>query len=115
MHHLKTYQNDERLKLLDDFTNKDENFKNRYNIGNYKKLGHAMNKKQMNSSLFYLSSIKDKFDILLPIIDQVGINSKVAGYYSRWLEQSKISQLTQKDLLNSRFLLLCFIKYQYFI
>lgn len=57
----------------------------------------------MNSSLFYLSSIKDKFDILLPIIDQVGINSKVAGYYSRWLEQSKISQLTQKDLLNSRF------------
>ena len=115
LHHLKTYQNDERLKLLDDFTNKDENFKNRYNIGNYKKLGHAMNKKQMNSSLFYLSSIKDKFDILLPIIDQVGINSKVAGYYSRWLEQSKISQLTQKDLLNSRFLLLCFIKYQYFI
>src|SRR5574344_2947367 len=78
LHHLKTYQNDERLKLLDDFTNKDENFKNRYNIGNYKKLGHAMNKKQMNSSLFYLSSIKDKFDILLPIIDQVGINSKVA-------------------------------------
>src|SRR5574344_714619 len=38
LHHLKTYQNDERLKLLDDFTNKDEHFKNRYNIGNYKKL-----------------------------------------------------------------------------
>ncbi len=112
---LKTYQNDTRLALLDEFTNKDESYKNRYNIGNYKKLGHSTNKKQMNNSLFYLSSMKEKFDLLLPIIDQIGITSKVAEYYSRWLEQSKISQLTQKDLLNSRFLLLCFVKYQYFI
>ena len=49
--HLKAIQNDERLRLLDDFTNKDENFKNRYNIGNFKKLGHSTNKREMNGSL----------------------------------------------------------------
>lgn len=112
---LKAFQNDARLKLLDDFTSKDENYKNRYNLQNYKKLGYSTNKKQMSSSLFYLSSIKEKFDILQSIMDEVGITSKVAGYYSRWLEQSKISQLTQKDALNNRFLLLSFVKYQYFI
>jgi hypothetical protein len=51
---LKVFQNDERLKLLDDFTTKDENFKNRYNIGNYKKLGHSTNKKEMSNSLVQL-------------------------------------------------------------
>ncbi len=115
LNHLKTFHNDERLKLLDDFTDKDENYKNRYNIGNYKKLGHSTNKKQMNSSLFYFSSIKEKFDMLLPIIGQVGITSKVAGYYSRWLEQSKVIQLTRKNELEQQFLLLSFVKYQYFI
>lgn len=115
LHHLKTFYNDKRLKLLDDFTNKDENYKNRYNFQNYKKLGHSTNKKQMNNSLFYLSSIKEKFDILESIIDTIGITSKVAGYYSKWLKQSKVMQLTRKDDLQQKFLLLSFVKYQYFI
>lgn len=113
--HLKTFKNDERLKLLDDFTNKDENFKNRYNIGNYKKLGHSTNKKEMNNSLVQFVKIKSKFDMLQSIIDEIGITDKVAQYHSRWLEQSKISQLTQKDILNNQFLLLSFVKYQYYI
>ena len=113
--HLKSIQNDERLRLLDDFTNKDENFKNRYNIGNFKKLGHSTNKREMNGSLVQLMSIQSKFHMLKPIIDEIGITDKVAQYYSKWLEQSKITQLTQKDSINSQFLLLSFVKYQYFI
>ena len=93
--HLKSIQNDERLRLLDDFTNKDENFKNRYNIGNFKKLGHSTNKREMNGSLVQLMSIQSKFHMLKPIIDEIGITDKVAQYYSKWLEQSKITQLTQ--------------------
>ena len=95
--HLKAIQNDEKLKLLDDFTNKDENYKNRYNIGNFKKLGHSTNKREMKSSLLQLMTIQSKFHMLKPIIDEIGITDKVAQYYSKWLEQSKITQLTQKD------------------
>ena len=42
---LKTYQKIKRLKILDEFVNKDENFKNRYYLSNYKKLGHSTNKR----------------------------------------------------------------------
>ena len=112
---LKQYKNDERLKLLDEFTDKNESYKNRYNIGSYKKLGHSTNKKHMVSSLVQLENIKSKFTILKPIIDEVGINDKISQYYSKWLEQSKITQLTQKDILNGRFMLLSFVKYQYYI
>jgi hypothetical protein len=112
---LRTYQKDKRLKILDEFVNKDENFKNRYYLSNYRKLGHSTNKREMNISLFYLKNMKSKFHILKPIIDEIGITSKISQYYARWLEQSKITQLTQKDLLNNYFLLLSFVKYQYFI
>ena len=112
---LKTYKNDERLKLLGDFTDKDENFKNRYNIGSYKKLGHSTNKKQMLTSLTHLETIRSKFTILKPIIDEVGITDKISQYYSKWLEQSKVLQLTRKQELEQQFLLLSFVKYQYYI
>ena len=48
---LRTYQKDKRLKILDEFVNKDENFKNRYYLSNYRKLGHSTNKREMNSSV----------------------------------------------------------------
>jgi TnpA family transposase len=60
-------------------------------------------------------TIKSKFDMLKPLIDEVGITDKVAQYHAKWLEQVKITQLTQKDVLNNHFLLLSFVKYQYFI
>lgn len=112
---LKIYKNDERLKLLGDFTDKDENFKNRYNIGSYKKLGYSTNKKQMLTSLTHLETIRSKFTILKPIIDEVGITDKISQYYSKWLEQSKVLQLTRKQELEQQFLLLSFVKYQYYI
>jgi hypothetical protein len=93
---LKTYKNDERLKLLGDFTDKNENFKNRYNIGSYKKLGYSTNKKQMLTSLTHLETIRSKFTILKPIIDEVGITDKISQYYSKWLEQTKQSVTAYK-------------------
>lgn len=66
-------------------------------------------------TLLQLTTIQSKFHMLKPIIDEIGITDKVAQYYSKWLEQSKITQLTQKDSINSQFLFLSFVKYQYFI
>ena len=103
---LKTYQKDKRLKILDEFVNKDENFKNRYYLSNYRKLGHSTNKREMNRSVFYLKNMKSKFHILKPIIDEIGITSKISQYYARWLEQSKIMQLTRKNEVDIDFLLL---------
>jgi hypothetical protein len=113
--HLKTFQKDKRLMLLDDFTDKDENYTNKYNINSYKKLGHSTKKKEMNNSVVQLSIIKSKFDMLKPIIDEVGITDKIAQYHSKWIEQIKMFQLTRKQHLEQQFLLLSFVQYQYFI
>lgn len=78
---LRTYQNDERLEVLNDFLEKDDNFKNRYNFSSYKRLGHSTNKREMNISLFYLTNIKSKFHILKPIIDEIGITSKISQFF----------------------------------
>ncbi|MDD4330710.1 MAG: DUF4158 domain-containing protein, partial [Aliarcobacter sp.] len=80
---LRTYQKDKRLKILDEFVNKDENFKNRYYLSNYRKLGHSTNKREMNVSVSYLKNMKSKFHILKPIIDEIGITSKISQYYAR--------------------------------
>jgi TnpA family transposase len=112
---LKAYKEDSRLELLNDFIDKDDNYKNRYNIGSYKKLGHSTNKKQMGQSLVRLESIQSKFKMLQPIINDIGITSKVAEYHSKWIQQSRVIQLTRKDIIEQHFLLLSFVKYQYFI
>jgi TnpA family transposase len=113
--HLKTFQKDARLALLDDFTNKDENYANKYNINSFKKLGHSTNKKEMNHAIVQLMNIKSKYDMLESIIKEVGITDKISQYHSKWIEQIKIFQLTRKQQLEQQFLLLSFVKYQYFI
>jgi hypothetical protein len=115
LHKLKNFMDDERLEVLYDFMLKDDDFKNRYNISKYKKLGHSTNKKHMEDSALYLGEIKSKFKILEPIIEQIGIDDKVAQYYSKWVEQSKTTQLVRKKDLEQYFLLLAFVKYQYMI
>ena len=89
--------------LLDDFTNKDENYTNKYNINSFKKLGHSTKKKEMNNSVVQLNTIKSKFDMLKPIIDEVGITDKIAQYHSKWIEQIKMFQLTRKQQLEQQF------------
>lgn len=114
--YLKTFQKDERLVLLDDFTDRDENCtNNKCNISSYKKLGHSTNKKEMNNSVVQLNTIKSKFNMLKPIINEVGITDKIAQYHSKWIEQSRVAQLTRKQQIEQQFLLLSFVKYQYFI
>ena len=69
----------------------------------------------MLTSLTRLETIRSKFTILKPIIDEVGITDKISQYYSKWLEQSKVLQLRRKQELEQQFLLLSFVKYQYYI
>ncbi|NEW61103.1 Tn3 family transposase [Sulfurovum sp. bin170] len=112
---LESYLNDERLKVLDDFLDKNSSYKNKYNIIQYKRIGHSTNRKQMLLSLEHFSTIKSKFNAIRALIETIGVTPKMAQYYARWIEKGKTTQLTQKDKLNTSFLLLSFIYYQYLI
>lgn len=112
---LKCCSSDKHLDILEQFLNKDNDFKNKYNLNRFKKLEHSTNKKQMVSSLHYLETIKSKFNILLPTIDKIGITEKVAKFYATWIQKSKMIQITRKNKIEIRFYLLCFIYHQYHI
>ena len=112
---LEPLQKDERLKLLDEFLEKERESKNRYKIAYFRKLEHSTNKNQMLLSLGKLNTIQSKFNILKEIIDTIGITPKIAQYYARWVEKGKTFQLNQTNTLNQKFTLLSFIYYQYLI
>lgn len=109
---LKVYKNDERLKLLDEFTEKDKAYKSRYTVMFFRRLEHSTTKRKMLDSLSKYQLIKSKFYQLEPIIKDIGITPKVAQYYATWVEKSKISQVTQKESLDIYFSLLCFVCHQ---
>ena len=112
---LEPLQKDERLKLLDEFLEKEEESKNRYKIAYFRKLEHSTAKNQMLLSLGKLNTIKSKFNILKEIIDTIGITPKIAQYYAKWVEKSQTSQINQTNTLNQQFTLLSFVYYQYLI
>ncbi len=112
---LKIYENDEKLKVLDEFLNKDIESKNRYNLTYYRKLEHSTNKKQILISLAKFNTIKTKFTLIKSIIENIKLNSKIAQYYSTWASKSKTSQLLQTNKSNQHFTLLSFVYHQYLI
>lgn len=112
---LKVYENDERLKLLDEFTDKNEAYKSRYTLMFFRRLEHSTTKRKMLDSLSKYQLIKSKIYQLQPIINDIGITPKVAQYYATWVEKSKISQVTQKESLDIYFYLLCFVYHQLLI
>ncbi len=106
---------DEKLNVLDEFLQKDTSTKNRWHLAQYKKLEHATNKKKMISSLCKFNTIKSKFQITQSIIEEIGLTPKIAQYHARWIEKSQVFQVKRKKDIESNFLLLCFVYYQYFI
>jgi hypothetical protein len=112
---LKPLQEDEKLKLLDEFLEKEEESKNRYKIAYFRRLEHSTAKNQMLLSLGKLNTMQSKFNILKEIIDSIGITPKIAQYYAKWVEKGKTFQLNQTNILNQKFTLLSFVYYQYLI
>jgi len=112
---LESLEEDERLKLLDKFLEKEEESKNRYKIAYFRKLEHSTTKNQMLLSLGKLNTIQSKFNILKEIIEEVCITPKIAHYYAKWVEKGKTFQLNQTSTLNKKFILLSFVYYQYLI
>ena len=112
---LKLFINDDNLKILDDFLDKNEDYDNRYNITTYKKLEHSTRTNKMRSSVYKVKDIKFKFNATKEIIHKIGITPKIAEYYSRWIDKSKFYQLKRKNDIETSFLLLCFVYYQYLI
>lgn len=106
---------DEKLKVLDDFLEKDIDSKNRYKITYFRKLEHSNSKNQLLLSLRKFNIIKSKFNILEESISAIGITPKIATYYAKWVEKGKTTQLTQTNNLNQKFTLLSFVYYQYLI
>ena len=107
--------NDENLKILNDFTEKNQDNLSKYNIAYYKKLEHGTKKNQMSSSLLKFNEIRKKFNAIEKTCIDIGITPKVAQYYAKWIEKSQTSQLTQMNKLNQQFSLLSFVYYQYHI
>lgn len=112
---LEPFIEDERIQVLDTFLDKDSRYKNKYNIIQYKQLGHSTNRKQILSSLEQFRAIKFKFNTIKPLIITIEITPRIAQYYARWIEKGQTSQITQQDKLNTKFLLLSFVYYQYLI
>ena len=106
---------DERLNVLDEFLQKDEDSKNRYQLSSYRRLEHTTTKNKLLLSLKKFNIIKAKFHMTKEILKCVGITPKIATYYARWVEKGKTTQLTQTNVLNQKFTLLSFVYYQYLI
>lgn len=106
---------DETLKVLDEFLTKDENYKNKYHLMHYKKLEHSTKKNQITLSLVKFNVIKSRFGVTKNIIDTIGITPKIAEYYAKWIEKSQVFQVKRKKDIETNFLLLSFIYYQYII
>jgi len=112
---LSPFIKDERLNVLDEFLQKDKESKNRWQLSHYKKLDHATNKKRMLASLAKFNTIKTKFQITQSIIQKIGLTPKIAEYHARWIEKSQVFQVKRKKDIESNFLLLSFVYYQYLI
>ncbi len=112
---LESWLNDDRLKELDEFLDKNEEYKNRYNLMSYKRLEHSTRKGKIQSSILKFQTIKFKYKSNKEIIESVGITPKIAEYYSKWIEKSQVSQVMQKKEVNIYFLLLSFVYYQFLI
>ncbi|MBA1420626.1 MAG: hypothetical protein FAF03_07180 [Epsilonproteobacteria bacterium] len=115
MEKLEPLQDDERLKILDEFLEKEKDSKNRYKIAYFRRLEHSTEKNKMLLSLGKFNTMQSKFNILKEIIDNVGITPKIAQYYAKWVEKGKTFQLNQTNTLNQKFTLLAFVHYQYLI
>ena len=63
---LEPLQDDERLKILDEFLEKEEESKNRYKIAYFRRLEHSTAKNQMLLSLGKLNTIQSKFVTIQP-------------------------------------------------
>lgn len=109
------YMENEKLDLLNEFLEKDGNSKNRWKLSQYKRLEHSTNKNKILSSLSRFSSIKSKFNITESIIKEIGLNPKISAYHARWIEKSQVFQVKRKKDVESVFLLLSFVHYQYLI
>lgn len=109
------FESNESLKRLDIFLDKDEKFKNKYQIGSFRRLEHSTAQKKIRKSLSHFQTIKTIFVLNKNIIDSIGITSKIAQYYAIWINKSRSSQLLQQEELDNKFYLLCFVYYQYLI
>jgi len=112
---LSNFGSNESLKKLDIFLDKDDKFKNKYQIGSFRRLEHGTAQKKIRKSLSHFQTIKTIFVLNKNIIDSVGITSKIAQYYAIWINKSRSSQLLQQEELDNKFYLLCFVYYQYLI
>ena len=112
---LEPFIKNEKLNVLDDFLQKDTTYKNKWQLSNFKKLEHGTNKKKMISSLTKFTTIKSKFQITQSIIDTIGLTPKIAQYHAQWIEKSQVFQVKRKKDIESNFLLLSFVYYQYLI
>jgi hypothetical protein len=94
---------DKRLKVLDEFLEKDKESKNRYKIAYFRRLEHSTAKKQMMLSLGKLNTMQSKFNILKEIISEVGITPKLGkiiktDFLLNYIDDVTLRQRIEKQL-----------------
>ena len=106
---------DQKLNVLDEFLQKDGEYKNRWSLTHYKILEHSTKKAAMMVSLQKFKTIQSKFNILENIFTSIAMTPKIAKYHAQWIEKSQVFQVKRKKDTESNFLLLSFVYYQYLI
>lgn len=112
---LTPFVQDQKLGVLDEFLQKDGDYKNRWSLTHYKMLEHSTKKAAITVSLQKFKTIQSKFNILESIFILGGITPKIAQYHAKWIEKSQVFQVKRKKDVESNFLLLSFVYYQYLI
>ena len=112
---LTPFVQDQKLGVLDEFLQKDGDYKNRWSLTHYKMLEHSTKKAAITVSLQKFKTIQSKFNILESIFISGGITPKIAQYHAKWIEKSQVFQVKRKKDVESNFLLLSFVYYQYLI
>ncbi|MDD3344610.1 MAG: Tn3 family transposase [Sulfurospirillaceae bacterium] len=112
---LTPFVQDQKLGVLDEFLQKDGDYKNRWSLTHYKILEHSTKKAAITVSLQKFKTIQSKFNILESIFILGGITPKIAQYHAKWIEKSQVFQVKRKKDVESNFLLLSFVYYQYLI
>ena len=85
---LTPFVQDQKLGVLDEFLQKDGDYKNRWSLTHYKILEHSTKKAAITVSLQKFKTIQSKFNILESIFISGGITPKIAQYHAKWIENN---------------------------
>ena len=104
---------EENKKALDGLVEKDEYYQRPLLIG-LKTISQSTQPAQINKSLHGFLILKNIYNELSPLIDQLNISSEAIRYYGCWVIKAKVTQITDiTDEYKKYLMLVAFVVHQY--